>query len=177
MVKQIPKINFKLLCNGNRSSIEEKVEFDNLKIALQKYGFLIIENHSVAYEEIKNVFALYRAFFNQSVADKYRVDMSQTSSNRGWGPTKSERVNPDFQPDTKEVFDCGPNINIRHDFEYSPYYAKNIWPENIPLLGKQSRDFTTHVRNSPWKSLNKLKMHSVSPTITLRINSTFQWPY
>ena len=134
MVKQIPKINFKLLCNGNRSSIEEKVEFDNLKIAVQKYGFLIIQNHSVAYEEIKNVFALYRVFFNQSIADKHRVDMSQTSSNRGWGPIKSERVNPDFQPDTKEVFDCGPNINIKHDFEYSPYYAKNIWPENIPLF-------------------------------------------
>ena len=141
MLSQIPKIDHRLLCNGDRASREEKVAFDNLKIALHKYGFLIIQNHPIAYEEIKNVFALYRSFFNQSIVDKYKVDMSQTSSNRGWASSKSERVNPDFQPDNKEVFDCGPDIRIKHNFECSPYYAKNIWPENIPFFRETIESF------------------------------------
>ena len=98
MLNQIPKIDHTLLCNGGRASREGKVEFDNLKIALHKYGFLIIQNHPIAYEEIKNVFALYRTFFNQSIGDKYKVDMSQTSSNRGWASSKSERVNSTHTP-------------------------------------------------------------------------------
>ena len=48
MLSQIPKIDYRLLCNGGRTSREEKVAFDNLKIALRNYGFLIIQNQPIA---------------------------------------------------------------------------------------------------------------------------------
>ena len=32
----------------------------------------------------------------------------------------------DFNPDNKEIFDCGPNIKINHQFQDLPYYSKNV---------------------------------------------------
>ena len=88
-----------------------------------------------------SVFSIYKQFFNQSIEDKSKVTMSNTSSNRGWGGLRAEQVNKDFNPDYKEIFDCGPNINFKHKFEELPYYSKNIWPEQIPLFEKTIMSF------------------------------------
>ena len=132
MLNQIPKIDFKLLSNENH--IDYQREIDTLKKAVTDYGFLIIKNYPIDFKEINNVFDLYRNFFNQSLDEKDTVNMSKTSSNRGWGGIKAERVNTDFNPDNKEIFDCGPDIRVNHEFQELPYYSKNIWPENIPMF-------------------------------------------
>jgi|TARA_B100000767_G_scaffold2809_1_gene2714 isopenicillin N synthase-like dioxygenase len=139
MLNQIPKINFKLLSNENH--IDYQREIDTLKKAVTDYGFLIIKNYPIDFKEINNVFDLYRNFFNQSLDEKDTVNMSKTSSNRGWGGIKAERVNTDFNPDNKEIFDCGPDIRVNHEFQELPYYSKNIWPENIPMFETKIMEF------------------------------------
>ena len=139
MSNQISRIDYHLLCNKNRQESYE--EQKKLKIAVNKYGFLIMKNYPIDLDKIENVFALYKTFFKQSFDEKNKVNMSKTASNRGWGGIKAEQVNSDFNPDNKEVFDCGPNIKVQHKFQDLPYYSKNIWPEKIPFFENKIMEF------------------------------------
>ncbi len=51
------------------------------------------------------------------------MNMARTQSNRGWGAVGSEQVDPDANPDYKQVFDCGFEM-AGSDF---PAYAPNQW--------------------------------------------------
>ena len=132
MLNHIPKIDYHILCDENH--IDHKLELEKLKLAVTDYGFLIIKNYPINVKNIISVFSLYKQFFYQSIEEKNKVNMSNTSSNRGWGGLKAEQVNKDYNPDHKEIFDCGPSISFKHKFEEFPYYSKNIWPEQIPLF-------------------------------------------
>jgi isopenicillin N synthase-like dioxygenase len=57
--------------------------------------------------------------------EKAQVDMARTGASRGWGGARSEQVDPDANPDYKQVFDCGfeaPETGLRT-------YAPNLWPD------------------------------------------------
>ena len=139
MLNQIPRIDYQLLCNNNKHDNYE--ELQKLKIAVNTYGFLIMKNYPIDLNRIENVFTLYKNFFKQSFDEKNKVNMSKTSSNRGLGGIKAEQVNSNFNPDNKEIFDCGPNIKINHQFQDLPYYSKNIWPDGIPSFENKIMEF------------------------------------
>jgi len=139
MLNEIPRINYQALCNEDNQ--KNKIELDKLKTAVTKYGFLIIKNYPIDLKKIENVFLLYKQFFKLPFEEKNRVNMSTTLSNRGWGGIKAEQVNANFNPDNKEIFDCGPDIRIKHKFEDLPYYSKNIWPDQIPCFEENIINF------------------------------------
>ena len=56
------------------------------------------------------------------------VDMARTGANRGWGGSRSERVDPVANPDYKEVFDCGVPLDADDPLAGLPVYAANLWP-------------------------------------------------
>lgn len=66
--------------------------------------------------------------------------MARTGSNRGWGAPQSEQVDPDANPDFKEVFDCGLELPSDHPMAVRnlSVYAPNLWPSALP-------EFQTHV--------------------------------
>ena len=120
MSNQIPRIDYNLLCNNNQD--DNYKELKKLRVAVNEYGFLIMKNYPINSNKIANVFSLYKTFFKQSFNEKNKVNMSKTASNRGWGGIKAEQVNSDFNPDNKEIFDCGPKITVEHKFQELPYY-------------------------------------------------------
>ena len=77
--------------------------------------------------------AQYRRFFRLPEAEKRTVDMALTGSNRGWGAPQSEQVDPDANPDYKQVFDCG--LELVPDSPYArrglSVYAPNLWPDGL----------------------------------------------
>ena len=139
MLSDIPKIDYNLLCQEHHHHYVQELE--KLNIAVTHYGFLIIKNYPMDIGGVQQVFALYKQFFQQSIEEKNKVNMAKTHSNRGWGGIHAEQVNQDYAPDYKEVFDCGPPIKHNHPFKSLPYYAKNIWPEHIPLFEQTIMDF------------------------------------
>jgi isopenicillin N synthase-like dioxygenase len=99
-----------------------------LKLGIESYGFLIVENTYISSAEILTVIDMYRAFFHLDPFEKARVDMAQTGSNRGWGAPQSEQVDPKANPDYKEVFDCGFEIDAGDPMAQYYVYAPNMWP-------------------------------------------------
>jgi isopenicillin N synthase-like dioxygenase len=134
MRTHIPKIDYEVLCDSNH--INNKSELKRLNAAVSNYGFLIIKKYPINIKNINNVFSIYKDFFKLKYEEKNKINMSNTLSNRGWGGPKAEQVNTNYNPDYKEIFDCGPEIKIKHQFEELTYYSKNIWPKQIPLFEK-----------------------------------------
>ncbi|RYH02815.1 isopenicillin N synthase family oxygenase [Salipiger sp. IMCC34102] len=116
-------------------------------------GFLTLFNTPLTPARVKEVIALYRAFFHLPAADKRAVDMSVTGSNRGWGAAGSEQVNPDANPDYKQVFDCGISLLADHPLRRAgiPAYAPNLWPAQpadfAPVLKAYFRDVCAVARD------------------------------
>ena len=95
-------------------------------------GFLTVHDTPLTPTRVREVIAAYRAFFALPAAQKMRWDMAATGSNRGWGAPGSEQVNPDANPDYKQVFDCGLTLPEGHPLTALPAYAPNLWPDTPP---------------------------------------------
>lgn len=119
----IPKIDAQKLIARDAATM------DLLQDGIAHYGFLIIHNTDITQDEMTRVIAQYRAFFQLDPSEKSRVDMAKTGSNRGWGAPLSEQVDPNANPDYKEVFDCGFDIDPTDPMASLSVYAPNKWPE------------------------------------------------
>lgn len=139
MITEIQKLDFNIL--NNIQNPKYKVELDRLKYAVSEYGFLILKNSPINKQTLEKVFLNYKNFFYLSYNQKNKINMSNTMSNRGWGASKAEQVNQAYNPDYKEIFDCGPNIFVNHKFKDLPYYSKNIWPKELPMFEKTIMSF------------------------------------
>jgi isopenicillin N synthase-like dioxygenase len=72
---------------------------------------------------------MYRQFFHLPGSEKERVSMAKTGSNRGSGASGSEQVDPNANPDYKEVFDSGYVPSPMHLYAAHSVYAPNQWPD------------------------------------------------
>ncbi len=108
-------------------------------------GFLTIYNTPIAPDRAEAVLAAYRTFFRLPARQKAAVDMAKTGSNRGWGAPGSEQVDPDANPDFKQVFDCGVSLAADDPLRALdlPAYAPNVWPEDPANFAETLRAYYT----------------------------------
>ena len=113
-----------------------------LKSAIFDIGFLTLYDTPIHADEVTSLIDSYREFFSLPQIEKAPLDMTRTGANRGWGGPGSEQVDPDANPDYKQVFDCGYELNDDDPLkEMGPdLYAPNLWPASAP-------EFKTSVEN------------------------------
>ena len=114
----IPRLDAAALFAGDAASVAEA------RRGAMEVGFLTVYNTGIPAARVREVLAAYRAFFEQDQAVKASVDMAKTGSNRGWGGPQSEQVDPNANPDYKEVFDIGFEVQGSD----LPVHAANLWP-------------------------------------------------
>ena len=115
----IPRIDAKALLAGDNRQIEA------VRLGASEVGFLTLYNTPISVEQLRKTIAAYRVFFTLQASQKAEVDMTRTTASRGWGGMRSEQVDPQANPDYKQVFDCGfeaPETGLSA-------YAPNLWPE------------------------------------------------
>lgn len=106
-------------------------ELRRLQQSIGQVGFLTVHNTGLDAARMQKVLSAYLAFFHLPESDKRRVDMALTGSNRGWGAPRSEQVDPNVNPDFKEVFDCGYELPADDPYlrQNLSVYAPNLWPQ------------------------------------------------
>ena len=124
---------------GSLENLEDDA-LERLKQAAHELGFLVVTGTQMNAHDFTEVIESYRRFFSQGDAQKQVVSMVRTGSNRGWGPSRSEQVNPKANPDYKEVFDCGLELPAHDPMAELSVYAANRWPD-------QPVDFAPKVQN------------------------------
>lgn len=92
----IPKIDLQALVAKDAGANRD------LLAGIQEYGFLIVHNTSLSAADVVQVTDMYRQFFHLPEAEKAHVSMAKTGSNRGWGASGSEQVDPNANPDYKK---------------------------------------------------------------------------
>jgi isopenicillin N synthase-like dioxygenase len=115
----IPRIDAAALLAGDPDAVSA------VRHGASDMGFLTLYNTPIPAAQVQDVIAAYRAFFTLPAVEKAQVDMARTGASRGWGGARSEQVDPDANPDYKQVFDCGfeaPETGLRT-------YAPNLWPD------------------------------------------------
>ncbi len=124
----------------NIPSIDARILFDqshelhtdalgSVKTAVTDIGFMTIHNTEIDSQTIIDLIDTYKAFFLLPDDVKSKVDMATTGSNRGWGGTSAEQVSQDANPDYKQVFDCGTELEPNDPLSHLTYYAPNQWPD------------------------------------------------
>ena len=119
----IPRLDAAALAAGDAEALAQ------MRVAATEVGFATVYNTGFGAARMRFVLAAYRAFFALPDAVKDQVNMARTGSNRGWGAPKSEQVDPDANPDYKEVFDCGYTLPAGDPRAELSVYAPNHWPE------------------------------------------------
>ena len=135
----IPKIDYKIILNNEDPSFSE--ELKKFNYAISQYGFLLLKNTPIDKKVKNNILKTYKAFFDLPFEQKNLVNMALTSSNRGWGAPHGEQVNPEYNPDYKEIFDSGPHKKVRTEFKDLTYYSENLWPDQLPNFQKNVIDY------------------------------------
>lgn len=100
-----------------------------MQAAARDVGFACVYNTDLDGERVRAVIDSYRGFFKLPDAEKAAYDMARTGSNRGWGASASEQVDPNANPDFKQVFDCGLTLPAGDPLLENPFYAVNLWPD------------------------------------------------
>ena len=124
----IPEIDLSAVLNNDEKTIAR------LREGAEDIGFLTVTNTELSRADVERVIAVYRDFFRLPESAKALVDMAKTGSNRGWGASGSEQVDPEANPDYKQVFDCGFELPAGDPLRQSGQgvYAPNLWPEEVP---------------------------------------------
>jgi isopenicillin N synthase-like dioxygenase len=122
----IPRIDLAALSAGEARALADMAE------AARVIGFASVHNTAISAARAHEVIETYRAFFHLPEAQKTAYDMAKTGSNRGWGAAASEQVDPDANPDFKQVFDCGLTLPEGDPLLANPFYAPNRWPGQPP---------------------------------------------
>lgn len=110
--------------DAGRIAARDADTLEALRRGAEEIGFLLVDGTAISNARMRFVLAAYRAFFDLPEAEKAAVDMARTGANRGWGGARSEQVDPEANPDYKQVFDCGfalPETGLA-------VYAENLWP-------------------------------------------------
>ena len=133
----IPRIDLVALSSGMPDALEA------MRVAATDIGFATVHNTSLGAERVKEAIAAYSAFFKQPEAIKAPYDMAVTGSNRGWGRPGAEQVDPDANPDYKQVFDCGVTLVENDPRLTDPFYAANTWPDQPAEFEPVIREYYT----------------------------------
>ncbi len=123
----LPRIDAAIL--RDQTHPERSRVLEEIRRAATETGFMTVGNTTIGAAEIADLIETYRAFFKQSAAQKATVDMAKTGANRGWGAPLSEQVDPEANPDYKEVFDCGFELPPGDPEAGLSVYAPNQWPD------------------------------------------------
>ncbi|SFE35458.1 Isopenicillin N synthase [Sulfitobacter brevis] len=114
-----------------------------MAVAAREIGFATIYNTSITPVRMELVLAIYRAFFKLPEDLKASSNMAVTGSNRGWGAPGSEQVDPQANPDYKQVFDSGVSLAEGDPRLEQTFYARNIWPQQQAGFAEVIRAYYT----------------------------------
>jgi len=99
--------------------------------ACRSSGFFYITGHNISAARISELEALYQQFFALELADKLKIDITQTTHHRGYGCIGTEQLDPLRPADFKETFDMGRNLNADHPdvSNNKPLHGTNQYPD------------------------------------------------
>jgi len=126
-MRKVPELSLLSFVNG---SDQERANFvDGLMTGLKDYGFIILVDHIIDTEVIKNSYTAVENFFKLSKEKKMKYVCSSGGGQRGYTAFGVEHAKNTDVPDLKEFWHVGREVSNGHKFK--DLYPDNIWPTEI----------------------------------------------
>ncbi|MBN3893169.1 MAG: isopenicillin N synthase family oxygenase [Nostoc sp. JL31] len=137
---EVPVIDISPLVS--QSSNSSDVIADQIRQALQDYGFFYIVGHGVDEQLQKQLEHLSQQFFAQDVETKLKIRMALGGKAwRGYFPVGNELTSG--RPDLKEGIYFGTELESDHPLVKTgvPMHGRNLFPSNIPQFRETVLDY------------------------------------
>ncbi|MEH1930686.1 isopenicillin N synthase family dioxygenase [Nostoc sp.] len=137
---QVPVIDISTLVS--QTSNYSDVIADQIRQALQDYGFFYIVGHGVDEQLQKQLEHLSQQFFAQDVETKLKIPMALGGRAwRGYFPVGNELTSG--RPDLKEGIYFGAELEENHPLvkASTPMHGRNLFPSNIPHFRETVLDY------------------------------------
>ena len=130
----IPSIDLGAFLNGTED--EQRAIAADVDEICKSIGFLIIENHGVDQDIMRNAWSKIGEFFDQPLEEKLKARSDDPFCPRGYFPMAAEALaksrGVDTPPDIKERFGVGPMSRppmemSEEDFDF--HCGENLWPD------------------------------------------------
>lgn len=117
-LKKVPALSLKEFLSQDPVAREKFAQ--DLYNSFKEYGFVIIKDHPINYEFLKEAYSLQKQYFDLPISEKLKNDMNN-SGQRGYTKFGTEHAKGFKASDLKEFYHIG-----REQF------IQNTWPEQIP---------------------------------------------
>lgn len=127
-MEQVPELSLKAYTHGTQ---DEKVDFINqLFSGLKKYGFIILKDHPIEVDLLRQAYALSEKLFSLPVDVKREYICPQGGGMRGYTAFGQEHAKNSKLPDLKEFWHVGRELPDSHKLK--SFFPNNIWPDELP---------------------------------------------
>jgi isopenicillin N synthase-like dioxygenase len=125
---QVPELSLRAYTDGSAS---DKARFtDQLFSGLKEYGFIILRDHPIDVQLLRQAYALSEKLFQLPTAVKDAYVSAAGGGQRGYTPFGREHAKGNRFPDLKEFWHVGRDLPREHRLK--SFFADNIWPRELP---------------------------------------------
>lgn len=125
--KSVPELSLMAYTEGSGS---EKSQFiDELFRGLKEYGFIILKDHPVNVDLLKQAYKASEKLFNLPEEKKKKYISPDGGGQRGYTPFGKEHAKDQSVPDLKEFWHVGRELPPGH--KYHEKYPQNIWVNEV----------------------------------------------
>lgn len=141
-LEPLPIIDFAAFADGTDEA--RRAIADQIGAACRRDGFFALKNHRLETATIEAGFAMAKAFFDLSEAEKSAIAIDRSACHRGWFGHGQEVLDKAKQPqgDAKEGLKIGRDLGPDHARVQAglPLHGPNQWPtESGALIGFRAR--------------------------------------
>lgn len=125
-IRKVPTLS---LGSYLRGSQEEKINFiEQLFSGIKDYGFIILKDHDVSPELLKQAYELLEQLYTLPEKQKLSYVSELGGGQRGYTAFGKEHAKGSPVMDLKEFWHVGREVPSDHAF--AKYYPRNIWPDD-----------------------------------------------
>ncbi len=133
-IRKVPELNHIDLIKG--TNLEKQRFIDDFYNGLVDYGFVVLNPYDFSFDLIDNAYDKYKEFFNLPLATKMKY-FGDNGGQRGYVPRLVEHAKNSKNPDLKEFWHIGRELDNNNPYFATKNYPSNIWPnQEIPNFKK-----------------------------------------
>jgi isopenicillin N synthase-like dioxygenase len=128
VLKNVPELSLSSYLQG--TTLDKQKFIDDLFFGIKYFGFIILKDHPISVDLLKEAYRVSESFFNLKTEDKLKYIAKEGGGQRGYTPFGKEHAKNAAVMDLKEFWHVGNELTPNHSL-YN-VYPKNLWPSELP---------------------------------------------
>jgi isopenicillin N synthase-like dioxygenase len=127
-MRKVPELSLKEYTHGSKAN--QLAFVDRLFSGLKEYGFIILKDHPIQVDLLRQAYALSEQLFALHTQVKESYISKAGGGQRGYTPFGKEHAKNSALPDLKEFWHVGRDLPAGNSLK--EFFPDNIWPAALP---------------------------------------------